>query len=159
MSLPSRIRRLVACSIEAWIDTIALKRGDFKVDSSKLDDVSNTHHLLLIVWEEVFQDLINGSFLTDDQPHRPVQVNIVLFVLVGLPLRLRLFIDRFDDVVSIHVWLLTEVCLVQEWFIVGPQATILVLHQEPKHDLILPFQANLAVLDWCTCDRYAISSH
>ena len=83
--------------------------------------------------------MINGSFLTDDQPHRPVQVNIVLFVLVGLPLRLRLFIDRFDDIVSIHVWLLTEISLVQEWFIIGPQATILVLHQEPKHDLILPF--------------------
>ena len=138
-SLPSRIRWLVARSIEAGIDAIALQRGYFKVHSSKFDNISNTHHLLLIVWEEVLQDLINGSFLTDDQPHRPVQVNIVLLVLVGLPLRLRLFIDSFDNVVSIHVRLLTEVGLIQKWFIVGPQATILVLHQEPKHDLIFPF--------------------
>ena len=119
-SLPGRVRWLIASSIEAWIDAIALQRCDFKVHSTEFDDVSNTYHLLLIVGEEVFQDLIYWSFLADDQPHWPVQVDIVLLVLVGLSLCLRLLIDRFDHVVSVYVRLLAEVSLVEEWFVVGP---------------------------------------
>ena len=137
--LPSRVRRLIARAIEARVDTIALQRCDFKVDSSEFDDVSNPYHLLLIVGEEVFQNLIYGSFLTNDQPHGPVQVDVVLLVFVGLSLGLRLLVDRLGDVVSIDVRLLAEVGLVEERFVVRPQATILVLHQEAEHDLIFPF--------------------
>ena len=111
-SLPSRIWWLVTRSIKARIDAVTLQWCNFKVDSSKFDDVSDSYHLLLIVWKEVFEDLINRSFLTDDQPHRPIQVDIVLLVLVCLSLCLRLLIDRFDDAMSIRIWLFTKVSLV-----------------------------------------------
>ena len=33
------------------------------------------------------------------------------------------------------------------------------LHQEAKHDLVLPFQTQLVFNDWTTCDFNAISRH
>ena len=58
-ALPCRIRRLVARSVVDGIDPLALQCANLKIYPSKLNNVTHTHHLLLVVGEKVFEHLVD----------------------------------------------------------------------------------------------------
>jgi len=151
--------RLVARAIVAWVDSIALEVGNFEIDAPELYNVTHSDHLLLVVGEKVLQHLINRALLTDNEPHGPAKIYIILFVLVRLALRLRLLVDMFIDAVALFGRALAEVVLVEEGLVVGPETPILVLHHEPQNNLILPFQFQLVLYDWRACDLDALAHH
>ena len=139
-TVSSCIWRLVAGSIITRIDSVALEIRDLKVDTAKLYYVSDSNHLLLIVRKEVFQYLINGSFFANDKPHRSAQVDVILFVFISFALGFCFFVNLLNSPNATFSWTLAEVVLMQERFIVGPQAPVLVLHKESQHYLVFPLQ-------------------
>ena len=153
------IRWLVTRASVGLINLIALKFSDFEIDSPEFYDISHSYDLLLIVGEKVLQHLINRALLTDNEPHGPAKIYIILFVLVRLALRLRLLVDMFIDAVALFGRALAEVVLMEEGLVVGPETPILVLHHEPQNNLILPFQFQLVLYDWRACDLDALAHH
>ena len=77
------------------IDLVALECRQFEVDSTEFDDVTYSHHLLLVVGRKVLQHLIDGALLPDDEPHCPAQIDIVLVILLCLALCFTLFVYSF----------------------------------------------------------------
>lgn len=136
-----RIRRLIARSIVDRVDLIALQRRYLEVYPSELHYISYPHHLRLVVWEKVFQDLVDGAFLSDNQPHRPAQVHVVFFIFISLAFCLRLLIDCLDYACAVLIWYFIEMRLIEKRLVIGPEASILMFHNESKHNLILPLQS------------------
>ena len=77
------------------VDLVALECRQFEVDSTEFDDVTYSHHLLLVVGRKVLQHLIDGALLPDDEPHCPAQIDIVLVILLCLALCFTLFVYSF----------------------------------------------------------------
>ena len=113
----------------------------------------------MVVGEEVLEYLIDGALLAYDEPHGATQVNVVLLVLIGLPLCLCLPIDLLYGAGATGVWALAEVCLIEEGLVVGPEASILVLHEKAQHDLVLPLQLQIIIDHWSTGDLDPIACH
>lgn len=155
--MPCRIRGLVARTVVAGVNSVAAEGRYLEVHSTKLNDITDAHHLLLVIGEEVFQNLVNGAFLADDQPHRSVQIYIVFFILVSLSLSLGLLENSLGRAIILVVRDLAKVGLVKPRFVVGPQTTVLMLHHESKNDGIFRLQPSRLLC--CTCDFDAIASH
>jgi hypothetical protein len=85
------------------VNFVAIKSRDFEVYTPKLDDVSYPDDLLLVIREEVFEDLIDRTFLADDHPHSPLQLHVVLFIFLHFFLMLRLIdlIEKCAETISI----------------------------------------------------------
>ena len=104
--------RFVTRAVIDRINQIALECRQFEVNSTEFDDVTYSHHLLLVIGRKVLQNLIDGALLTNDEPHCPAQIDIVLVILLCLALRFSLFIYSFMLTGSIAVWYLVKKCLV-----------------------------------------------
>ena len=104
--------RFVTRAVIDRVDQIALECRQFEVDSTEFDDVTYSHHLLLVVGRKVLQHLIDGALLADDEPHRPAQIDIVLVIFLCLALRFSLFIYSFILTDSIAVRYFVKKCLI-----------------------------------------------
>ena len=107
-----------------------MKLCDLEINSTKLDDISNSYDLLLIVGEEILEHVVDRAFLANDQPHCFRHVDIVLFILVSFPLLLRLFVNLLFNTIPIFFGSLQKVIGLEEGLVVNPEATILMLHEE-----------------------------
>ena len=87
--------RFVTRAVIDRINQIALKCRQFEVDSTEFDDVTYSHHLLLVIGRKVLQNLIDGALLTNNEPHCPAQIDIVLVILLCLALCFTLFVYSF----------------------------------------------------------------
>ena len=152
-----RIRRLVACTVVAGVNSVAAEGRYLEVHPTKLDDITDAHHLLLIVGEEVFQNLVNRAFLADDQPHRSVKIDIIFFVLISFSLGLGLLENSLSRAIVLVVRNLAKVGLVEPRLVIGPQTTVLMLHHEAKNDGIFGLQPGRLLC--CTCDFDAVAGH
>ena len=65
-ALPCSVWWLVARAVVDGVDSVALQGGNLEVDTAELDNITHSHHLLLIVGEEVLQHLINRAFFSND---------------------------------------------------------------------------------------------
>ena len=118
--LPWCLRRLITTSCVLLCNFVTVEGWDFEIDSSKLNDVSHAHHLTLVVWEEILEYLVNWAFLSNNQPHRLLKINIILFVFVCLTLSLSLLVDRLNCTVTVLIGTLIEIRWLEEGLIVGP---------------------------------------
>lgn len=57
--MSARTRWLVARTIVARVNTVALESRNLEVYAAEFDYVTDAHDLLLIVWEEIFEHVIN----------------------------------------------------------------------------------------------------
>ncbi len=131
------LRRLIAAPRVHLIYFVAVQRRDLEINAPKFYDVSNTHHLLLVVWKKVFKHFVNRALFANDEPHRPLQLDVVFFILLHLLLVLWL-VDK--------VWLITpkirvgdfrKVLLVQLRPIESPQCAITRLEEQPQNYLLV----------------------
>ena len=99
VSPPRRVWWLIARSIILGVNPVAFKGGNLEIDSTKLDNVTDAHDLRLVIREKVLQHLVDRPLFTDDEPHRPAQVDIILLILVSLALRFRFLMDSSDHAI------------------------------------------------------------
>ena len=58
-ALPCGVRRLVARTVVDRIDPLTLQCAYFEIYPAEFDNIANSHHLLLIIREEVLQNLVD----------------------------------------------------------------------------------------------------
>ena len=153
-----RVWRLVTGSIVLRVNFVAVEGRHLEIHSAEFDDVAHTHHLLLVVGEEVFEDLVDGAFLPDDEPHGPVEIHIVFFVFIGLSLFFRLFKDCFDGARASLVWDFAKVCLVEPRLIINPETAVLVLHHVSQHNRVF-WPQSLQARKGCASNLDSVASH
>ena len=85
-TLPCYIDRLIASAVVARINPVTLDLCYFEVYATKFYYVTDAHHLRLIIREEIFEHLVDGAFLPDDEPHGATEIYIILFIFVRLAL-------------------------------------------------------------------------
>lgn len=113
---------------------VAAYLGDFEIYAPKFDNVPHANYLLLIVGEEVFEDLIHGALLPNDQPHRLLQVNVILFIFVLLSLLFRLLVVvPLEGIQARPMRYLSKIAMIQLWLVVRPQFTILRFKDKAKN--------------------------
>ena len=135
--LPGCLWRLVATACVLLVDFVAADGGYFEVDSAKLDDVSHSDQLALVIREVVLEHLIDRLLFPDDQPHRLLKINIVLFIFVGVLLGLGLFNYAALDSEAACRRYFTKIGLIKLWLVVCPQFAILGLVHESEDDGLL----------------------
>lgn len=132
-----RLRRLITATRVHLIYFVAVECRDLEINAPKFDDVSDTHYLLLVVWKKVFEHFVNRAFFANDEPHRPLKLDVVFFVLFHLLLVLWL-VDK--------VWLMTpkirvgdfrKVLLVQLRPIESPKCAITGFEEQPQNYLLV----------------------
>lgn len=73
--------RVIAAPPVLGIYFLGVNDGYFEIDSAKLDNVSDTQHVSLVVRKEILQNLVWRSLLAHNKPHSLFQVDVVLLVL------------------------------------------------------------------------------
>ena len=74
----------VTTALEFFVHPIALKSRDLKVNSSELCNISNSQPVSLIFGAEVFKNLIDRCLFPNNQPHRPLKINVIFFVFFSI---------------------------------------------------------------------------
>ena len=64
---------------------VTLNLSNLEINSTELDDITDAKLLALILAVEFFQHLINRLFLSNNEPHCFLQIDIILFVFFPFP--------------------------------------------------------------------------
>lgn len=101
---------------------VALDLSNLKVDSAKLDNITDTQLLALILTVKFLQNLVDRLFLSDDEPHGFLQVHIIFFIFLSLSRlpRMRQVTIVGDSVLPGHF---SEIPKRHSLLVIGPDST------------------------------------
>ena len=127
----------VATSLEFFFYPVTLQSSYFEVDSAKLDDISNSKGMCLVLWTEIFQDLVNTLFLSDNQPHCFFEIDIIFFVFFKISFFLTVYNPVKRDTIARWVWDLFEPLLIDLWLVEAPKNAFVMFVQKTENKTII----------------------
>jgi len=125
----------ITATLVLLIYPVALKRGYFEVYATEFNDITHAKSRCLKFGTKVLEDLVYASLFAYDEPHCPLQINVVLLIFLLIPTVLAR-VDFIDDNSTSLIWNLFKVLAVNCRSVEAPESAFTMLIKKPKYEIV-----------------------